>query len=663
MATKIVTKNSSTASAVPTAAQLVQGELAVNVADKRLYTENASGVIVEVGSNPYNFTANHDGSAKLTTTATGIDVTGNVALGDNGKATFGAGDDLQIYHDGSNSIIKDNGTGNLQIQGQNLSLEDSAGTRFFLGIQGGETRLYNQGDQKVSINTTGIDVTGTATMDGLTVGTTSNAYSAAFIISSATGESELRMGDTDTDAGSIAYTNSDDTMTFRAAAGARMTLDSTGIDVTGTATMDGLTVDGGAPQLNINSANPILIMTETDQAANSQKWGFQSETGLLKFRAFNDALSSAVTGLSISRGGDISFYEDTGTTAKLFWDASAESLGIGTSSPTRPLTVSKAGAQIVGEFINPTASQTARIYVTCGTQTGQIQQFGNTHATDPNTLRFNTTSGDITLAPSSVERVRVTAAGNVGIGTSSPATLLNTKGAALTTTTDKREVLIEASDDGVTNSAGALTGVTFRNSPTTYTAGSFNRTSGIYGINLDAAGYGRSMGLALYTSGIDGTAAEKMRIDSSGHAIIPAGVTLGTATGVYNAANTLDDYEEGTWTPTLGGGATATGMTGTYTKVGRLVTAHLHLENSTISGTPDYIVSGLPFTSAANRTPFAVTYFKTFNATCESLGGFVAGNGNTMQFLGMIQGSPWVTAPLTAGTGRYAFVTAVYQTA
>ena len=41
------------------------------------------------------------------------------------------------------------------------------------------------------------------------------------------------MGDTDTDAGSIAYTNSDDTMTFRAAAGARMTLDSTGIDVTG----------------------------------------------------------------------------------------------------------------------------------------------------------------------------------------------------------------------------------------------------------------------------------------------------------------------------------------------------------------------------------------------------------------------------------------------
>ena len=114
----------------------------------------------------------------------------------------------------------------------------------------------------------------------------------------------------------------------------------------------------------------------------------------------------------------------------------------------------------------------------------------------------------------------ILSSGSVGIGTSTPATILNTKGATLTTTTDKREILLEAYDDGVTNSLGALTGVTFRNSPTTYTAGSFNRTSGIYGINLDSAGYGRSMGLALYTSSIDGTATEKMRIDASGNLLV-----------------------------------------------------------------------------------------------------------------------------------------------
>jgi len=52
----IVTKNSSTPSAVPTTSNLVRGELAVNVADKRLFTENASTQIVELGTNPSTIT-------------------------------------------------------------------------------------------------------------------------------------------------------------------------------------------------------------------------------------------------------------------------------------------------------------------------------------------------------------------------------------------------------------------------------------------------------------------------------------------------------------------------------------------------------------------------------------------------------------------------------
>jgi len=63
MATKIVTKNSSTASAVPTASDLVQGELAVNVADKRLFTEDNAGAIVELGTNPT--TLNVNGTATM----------------------------------------------------------------------------------------------------------------------------------------------------------------------------------------------------------------------------------------------------------------------------------------------------------------------------------------------------------------------------------------------------------------------------------------------------------------------------------------------------------------------------------------------------------------------------------------------------------------------
>jgi hypothetical protein len=56
MANTIITKNSATATAVPTAGQLVQGELAVNVTDKRLFTENSGGTVVELGVNPSSLT-------------------------------------------------------------------------------------------------------------------------------------------------------------------------------------------------------------------------------------------------------------------------------------------------------------------------------------------------------------------------------------------------------------------------------------------------------------------------------------------------------------------------------------------------------------------------------------------------------------------------------
>ena len=48
MANTIITKNSSTASAVPSAGALVQGELAVNVTDKKLYTKDSGGTVVEL---------------------------------------------------------------------------------------------------------------------------------------------------------------------------------------------------------------------------------------------------------------------------------------------------------------------------------------------------------------------------------------------------------------------------------------------------------------------------------------------------------------------------------------------------------------------------------------------------------------------------------------
>jgi hypothetical protein len=71
---------------------------------------------------------NYAGATKLSTTATGIDVTGNATFADNGKAIFGAGSDLQIYHDNVNSYIDDTGTGNLVLRGNSaVSLQKYTG--------------------------------------------------------------------------------------------------------------------------------------------------------------------------------------------------------------------------------------------------------------------------------------------------------------------------------------------------------------------------------------------------------------------------------------------------------------------------------------------------------------------------------------------------------
>jgi hypothetical protein len=105
-----------------------------------------------------------------------IRANGGLGMGDNDKATFGTSDDLEIYHDGSNSYIKDVGQGNLRIQGDNVQFTNAAGTEnTMFAISNGGVRLYTNNQIKLETNVVGVDVTGEITADGLSLGDNNKA--------------------------------------------------------------------------------------------------------------------------------------------------------------------------------------------------------------------------------------------------------------------------------------------------------------------------------------------------------------------------------------------------------------------------------------------------------------------------------------------------------
>ena len=96
---------------------------------------------------------------------------GNVAVGDNGVISFGAGSDLQITHDGSNSYLSDVGTGDLFISGSTVRIKASVpGAEDGVTVTGdGAVTLYYDNAPKLATTSSGIDVTGDVQGDGLII--------------------------------------------------------------------------------------------------------------------------------------------------------------------------------------------------------------------------------------------------------------------------------------------------------------------------------------------------------------------------------------------------------------------------------------------------------------------------------------------------------------
>jgi hypothetical protein len=127
-------------------------------------------------------------------------------------------------------------------------------------------------------------------------------------------------------------------------------------------------------------------------------------------------------------------------------------------------------------------------------------------------------------------------------------------------------------------------------------------------------------GLRFYT-GTSGTVTEKVRIPAAGGLQVVNCVSVGNATpsasgagitfpatqSASSDANTLDDYEEGTWTPTITRASTGPTLTvsnsGRYVKIGRQVTlwGKITITAVTAQGTNVWIITSLPFVMSGQR--------------------------------------------------------------
>lgn len=554
MPTKLITKNSSTASAVPTAGQLDQGELAVNVTDKRLFTKDSGGTVRELGTNPTSITT---------------------------------------------------------------------------GAVSGTTGQF-----------------------------------------------------------------------------------STSLNVDGTVTADGLTVDG-ASTITQATDTPLTIAYN---GSNSSSYGYYQIVNNNTGNPFEIHTGGSKT-LRLEANGDVSLYEDTGTTAKFFWDASAESLGIGTTSPssTYGLDLTK-GIRISSVLPNVTLEESdASNHVwQLGSYGGNFSIRDVTHGSYPFTVADG---GNVGIGTSSPDRplevvatnttMKVTGAGvsstgivfetngverkQIGIPSGSTAlTFYSDAGTTQAMTLDSSGNLLVGTTDG-TPYASNVKGAAFYNSGAI--SGSVDGLPAMYlnrktsdGTIADFRKDGTTVGSigANASRLLLGTGNAGLIFDSSAGSIEPRNVTTGTATsidlgnpsgsrfkdlylsgGVYlggtGVANNLNDYETGTWTPIAASGmGSFTVQNATYTKIGRIVYVSGWLSGMNTPTVSSFTVGGLPFTSAnpeyghigrclvyggnntsgadsvylsANSTSFVLTKASTTGSSpVAAVSGIVIGASSNVQF-------------------------------
>ncbi len=177
---------------------------------------------------------------------------GDLTFQDNIRAKFGTGSDLSIYHDGGNSFIDDNGTGDLIITGTVLRprtdsfvLNNAANSQNMITATGGDkVTLFHAGSTKLVTDVGGVKVTGVATATGLAVD-----------------GGNINLGDS----GSA----NDDRIVF--GAGADLSIYHDGTDSTITNATNDLNITNTGDDINITAADDVTIKVQGSEAAIEAK--------------------------------------------------------------------------------------------------------------------------------------------------------------------------------------------------------------------------------------------------------------------------------------------------------------------------------------------------------------------------------------------------------
>ena len=374
---------------------------------------------------------------------------------------------------------------------------------------------------------------------------------------------------------------------------------------------------------------------------------------------------------------------------------SSGNVGIGTSSPVEKLTVSgaislntdlvlKEGTTARGYLFGTSAglhyratSGLPHIFQNVGTELMRIDSSGNVgigtsspndrldivggnvRIASGNVIRFvdsgnvrvsiqGDTSSNAIFSTAGSERMRITSTGLVGIGLTNPSAPLNP---AASNQTDNTKAALFVSD-GTTTTKGVAVG--------------YNSTPNYGFIQSVNKGVAYTF-LSLQPEGANVLVGTTTNNGSGGTLQVSNGITFPATQSAVADANTLDDYEEGTWTPSVGGTATYSSQNyGRYTKIGNVVTVQFRISLLLIGTGSLGQIQGLPFASAniSNVQTGSVSYYDNIAINTIFVAFYIENSATTLQFVTKATAGTIVdNGPAIMGNNTNILGTATYRVA